>query len=134
MRVVESPDAPHHTGPVPQAVETQGWIFVSALFGTDPHSRALPPDAEAEADQLFTNLAAILGAAGATLEDVVRVGIFLRDLQRDRPALNAAWVRAFGDHRPARSAVGVSDFGRPGERARYMLEVTARASNGAEQG
>jgi 2-iminobutanoate/2-iminopropanoate deaminase len=125
MKIIETAEAPHHTGPVPQAVESGGWIFVSALFGNDPRTGARPADAGQEADQLFTNLAAILAAAGAGLSDVVRVGIFMRDLQRDRPAFNQAWVRHFGDHRPARSAVQVQDFGRPGEEARYMVEAQA---------
>jgi 2-iminobutanoate/2-iminopropanoate deaminase len=58
----------------------------------------------------------------------VRVGIFMRDLQRDRPAFNQAWLRHFGDHRPARSAVEVNDFGRAGEGARYMVEAQAHRS------
>jgi 2-iminobutanoate/2-iminopropanoate deaminase len=126
MRTIETPDAPAHQGPVPQAVEVDGWVFVSALFGVDPRTGHLPDTAEAEAEQLFTNLEAILGAAGGGLGDVVRVGIFTTHLQRDRPALNAVWKRAFGGHRPARSAVEVAAFGRPGENARFMFEVTAR--------
>jgi 2-iminobutanoate/2-iminopropanoate deaminase len=125
MRVIETSAAPAHTGPVPQAVEVGDWIFVSALFGTDPATGKLPDDAAAEVDQLFANLTAILEAAGADLSAVARVGIFMRDLQLDRPTLNQRWVHHFGDHRPARSAVEVSDFGRPGDGARYMLEVTA---------
>ena len=95
----------------------------------------LPDTAEAEAEQLFTNLKAILRAAGGELSDVVRVGIFTTHLQRDRPALNEVWKRAFGDHRPARSAVEATAFGRPGENARFMVEVTARlrdASSGTD--
>ena len=115
MRTIETPDAPAHQGPVPQAVEVDGWIFVSALFGVDPKTGQLPDTAAAEAEQLFTNLTAILRAAGGGLTDVVRVGIFTTHLQRDRPALNAVWKRAFGDHRPARSAVEVAAFGRPGK-------------------
>ena len=125
MKIIETADAPRHTGPVPQAVEAGGWIFVSALFGTDPRTGERPPEASAEADQVFTNLAAILAAAGAGLSDVVRVGIFMRDLQQDRPSFNQAWVRHFGDHRPARSAVEVTDFGRAGEDVRYMVEAQA---------
>ena len=125
MKVIETSAAPRHTGPVPQAVESGGWIFVSALFGTDPQTGRRPAGAGEEADQIFTNLAAILAAAGAGLSDVVRVSIFMRDLQRDRPIFNEAWARRFGDHRPARSAVEVKDFGRPGEGARYMLEAQA---------
>jgi 2-iminobutanoate/2-iminopropanoate deaminase len=124
VSVIETPAAPAHTGPVPQAVESGGWIFVSALFGTHPGT-GLPDDPRAEADQLFTNLTAILAAAGAELRNVVRVGIFMKDLQRDRPAFNEVWVRHFGEHRPAGSAVGVNDFGRPGEGARHMVEVIA---------
>jgi 2-iminobutanoate/2-iminopropanoate deaminase len=132
MKVIDTAAAPRHTGPVPQAVESHGWVFVSALFGADPGSGELPENAADEADQLFVNLAAVLGAAGSRLADVVRVGIFMRDLQRDRPVFNEAWLRHFGEHRPARSAVGVSDFGRPGEAARYMVEVMAVAVAGAD--
>ena len=135
MRTVETTDAPAHTGPVPQAVEVDGWVFVSALFGVDPATGRLPDTAETEAEQLFANLKAILRAAGGDLGDVVRVGIFTTHLQRDRPALNEVWKRAFGDHRPARSAVEATAFGRPGENARFMVEVTARirdASGGTE--
>jgi 2-iminobutanoate/2-iminopropanoate deaminase len=128
MRTIETPDAPAHQGPVPQAVEVDGWVFVSALFGVDPSTGQLPDTAASEAEQLFTNLTAILRASGGELSDVVRVGIFTTHLQRDRPALNEVWKRAFGDHRPARSAVEVAAFGRPGENARFMFEVTARVA------
>jgi 2-iminobutanoate/2-iminopropanoate deaminase len=125
MRVVHTDAAPSHTGPVPQAVEAGGWVYVSALFGADPVGHAIPEDARAEAEQLFANLAAILDAAGLTLRDVVRVGIVMRHLQRDRPVFNAVWAERFGDHRPARSAIESPDFGRAGEDARFMIEVVA---------
>jgi 2-iminobutanoate/2-iminopropanoate deaminase len=131
MRTIETDGAPAHTGPVPQAVEVDGWVFVSALFGVDPQTGRRPDTAEAEAEQLFANLDAILRAAGAGFSDVVRVGIFTTHLQRDRPALNEVWKRTFGDHRPARSAVEVSAFGRPGDGPRFMIEVTARVREGA---
>ena len=49
----------------------------------------------------------------------------MRDLQRDRPVFNQVWAERFGDHRPARSAIQAPDFGRKGESARFMIEVTA---------
>lgn len=125
MREIETDGAPTHVGPVPQAVEAGGWIFVSALFGAAPGDRVIPVDAEAEANQLFDNLEAILIAAAATLSDVVRVGIVMRDLQRDRPLFNQVWARRFGEHRPARTAIQSPEFGRQGEHARFMIEVTA---------
>jgi 2-iminobutanoate/2-iminopropanoate deaminase len=123
--IVETADAPSHTGPVPQAVTAGGWTFVSALFGAHPTTHAIPEDARAEVEQLFDNLAAILAAAGAGLTDVVRVGIVMRALQRDRPVFNQVWAERFGDHRPARSAIESADFGRAGENARFMIEATA---------
>jgi len=125
VRIIETADAPSHNGPVPQAVEAGGWIYVSALFGADPVTHQIPADARAEAEQLFANLAAILAAAGAALTDVVRAGIVMRALQRDRPVFNQVWAERFGGHRPARSAIEASDFGRPGENARFMVEATA---------
>jgi 2-iminobutanoate/2-iminopropanoate deaminase len=88
VRIIHTPDAPTHAGPVPHAVEAGGWIFVSAVFGVHPRKRGIPEDARAEAHQLFDNLAAILAACGAGLSDVVRVGIVMRDLQHDRPVFN----------------------------------------------
>jgi 2-iminobutanoate/2-iminopropanoate deaminase len=125
MQVIHTDAAPSHTGPVPQAVAAGGWIHVSALFGADPVGHAIPPDARDEAVQLLTNLEAILKAAGAGLTDVVRVGIVMRDLQRDRPVFNAVWAERFGEHRPARSAIQSPDFGRRGENPRFMIEVAA---------
>jgi len=56
---------------------------------------------------------------------VVRVGIVMRNLQRDRPAFNKVWADRFGDHRPARSAIQSEQFGRKGENAKVMIEATA---------
>lgn len=130
MRTIETAEVPAHIGPVPQAVEVAGWIFVSAVFGIRPQGGGVPADTADEADQLIVNLAAILRAADATLDDVVRVGIFMRDLHRDRPTFNVVWRKHFGDHRPARSAVEVSDFGRPGDGTRFMIEATAHRPAG----
>jgi 2-iminobutanoate/2-iminopropanoate deaminase len=125
VKIIHTDHAPAHTGPVPQAVEAGGWIHVSALFGAHPSDHVIPADARAEAEQVFDNLAAILAAVGAGLTDVVRVGIVMRDLQRDRPVFNAVWAERFGEHRPARSAIQAPEFGRVGENARFMIEVAA---------
>jgi 2-iminobutanoate/2-iminopropanoate deaminase len=125
VHVIRTDQAPPHSGPVPQAVEAGGWIYVSALFGADAVDHVIPEDAAAEANLIFDNLIAILAAADAELTDVVRVGIVMRDLQRDRPTFNKVWVERFGDHRPARSAIQSDQFGRKGENARFMIEATA---------
>jgi 2-iminobutanoate/2-iminopropanoate deaminase len=99
---------------------------VSVVFGADPLRHAIREDARAEPEQIFDNLA-ILTAAGAALTDTVRVGIVMRDLQRDRPVFNQVWAERFGDRRPARSAIQEPDFGRKGENARFMITDHAEA-------
>jgi enamine deaminase RidA (YjgF/YER057c/UK114 family) len=42
MKVIHTDQAPSHTGPVPQTVESGGWIYVSALFGADPQTGQIP--------------------------------------------------------------------------------------------
>lgn len=125
VQVIHTDDAPVHAGPVPQAVAAGGWVHVSALFGATLGERTIPGDVRAEAEQLFDNLAAILAAAGAALTDVVRVGIVMRDLRRDRPVFNEVWAERFGAHRPARSAIESPAFGRSEETTRFMIEAAA---------
>jgi len=60
-----------------------------------------------QTSQALANLAGHLAGAGAALTDVVKTTVFLRHIT-DYPGMNDAYVAAFGDHRPARSAVAVS--------------------------
>ena len=61
----------------------------------------------AELVQAFANLSAILGSKGATLKDVVKTTVFLTDIA-EFEAMNATYVAAFAEHRPARTAVAVA--------------------------
>lgn len=122
---IESEDAPGHVGPVPQAVRAGDLLFVSAVFGTDPVTDAVPTERADEVRLLLANLERILQAAGGELTNLVRVSIFMKELQADRPVFNQVWREVFGDHRPARSAVGVNEFGRPGVPVNYMVEAIA---------
>jgi 2-iminobutanoate/2-iminopropanoate deaminase len=62
-----------------------------------------------EVRQALVNMAALLESEGASLADVVKTTVFLRHIS-DYPAMNAAYVESFGDHRPARAAVAVADL------------------------
>jgi 2-iminobutanoate/2-iminopropanoate deaminase len=63
----------------------------------------------AEVRQALANMAALLEGEGASLSDVVKTTVFLRHIS-DYAAMNQAYVEGFGDHRPARAAVAVSDL------------------------
>ena len=74
-----------------------------------------------EVRQALTNLDVLLESQGASLADVVKTTVFLRHMS-DYPAMNAAYLEAFGDHRPARTAVAVSDLP-----LRALVEIEAWA-------
>lgn len=76
---------------------------------------------EAEVRQAFVNVAAVLQDAGLTLADVVKATVYLSDVADFGP-MNALYAEAFGDHRPARSTVGVAGLPMG---ARFEIEVVA---------
>jgi 2-iminobutanoate/2-iminopropanoate deaminase len=64
---------------------------------------------EAQTTQALANLASLLATEGASLANVVKTTVFLRHMW-DFPAMNEVYAQAFGDHRPARSTVGVASL------------------------
>lgn len=69
----------------------------------------VPGGVRAEVSQALANMAALLESEGVTLSTVVKTTVFLRHMS-DYAVMNDAYVEAFGDHRPARAAVAVSDL------------------------
>jgi reactive intermediate/imine deaminase len=109
---VQTGAAPRAIGPYSQGVTTEGWLFVSGQIGLDPGSGALVGGGfTAEVRQAFQNLAAIVTAGGATLDQVVRVTVYLTDLERFSE-MNAIYEEYLGGCRPARSTVGVASLPR----------------------
>jgi 2-iminobutanoate/2-iminopropanoate deaminase len=91
-------------------------IFVSGQGAVDPATGALSgPDAASQTEQCLRNVEAILRAAGSDLSHVLRCGVFLVDMA-DFAAMNGVYSRLFGDHRPARTTVAVSELPRDGLR------------------
>jgi 2-iminobutanoate/2-iminopropanoate deaminase len=83
-------------------------IIVSGQGATVPETGEIAGlDVEAQTEQVFRNMEAILKAAGSDLSHVLRCGVFLTDL-RDFEKMNAVYARVFGEHRPARTTVQVA--------------------------
>lgn len=116
-------------GPIPQGVKAGGFVFLSGMRGVDPATQRIETtDPEGQARQAFENLKVTLAAAGATLGDVVKVGVYLRDLHGHRPILNVVWAEYFGaSGGPARHVVQVSDLGDADGKTLFLLDVTALA-------
>ena len=104
------------------AVRAGELLFVSGCVPVDGDGTLVPGDVVAQTRQVFANVGAVLHAAGASFADVVKVTVFLTDVD-DRAAVNTVRQEVFGDARPASTLVEVSRLAIPGAR----IEVEAIA-------
>jgi 2-iminobutanoate/2-iminopropanoate deaminase len=93
-------------GPYTPVVRAGGWLVVSGQLGL-ADGRLVDGGVPAELTRAIANLAGLLTAEGAGLAAVVKTTVFLTDMA-DYAAMNEAYAAAFGEHRPARSAVAVA--------------------------
>ena len=102
-RSLEVPGVTHGAAPIPMGARVGNVIYSSGILGKDPSTDKLPPDGEGQARFVFQNMRTLLEAGGATLEDVVRMTVYLKD-ESMRETLNREWLAAFPDphDRPAR--------------------------------
>ena len=107
---IHTDNAPAAIGTYSQAIETQGLVFLSGQIPLDPATmETVDGDFEARARQVFENLAAVAAAAGGSLDDVVKVTVFLTDLD-DFATVNSVMEEFFQQPFPARAAVGVASL------------------------
>jgi 2-iminobutanoate/2-iminopropanoate deaminase len=92
-------------GPYTPIVRAGEWLVVSGQVGLG--EGGLVDGVRAQVTQAVANLKGLLEGEGASLDDVVKTTVFLTDMD-DYAAMNEAYIAAFGDHRPARSAVAVA--------------------------
>jgi 2-iminobutanoate/2-iminopropanoate deaminase len=122
-RPVTSDRLPRPVGPYSPGMILDRLIFVSGQGATDPGTGALvSPDVEAQTEQCLKNVAAILEAAGSSLDHVLRCGVFLLDM-KEFQKMNGVYERVFGDHRPARTTIQAA--GLPGEGLRVEIDAVA---------
>jgi 2-iminobutanoate/2-iminopropanoate deaminase len=89
------------------AVRAGGFLYVSGIIGVDAQGRLVGgDDVVAQTRQVFENMRAVLSAAGSAFDDVVKVTIFLTDVD-DRPLINPVRQEVFGGARPASTLVEV---------------------------
>lgn len=105
---VSTPEAPAAIGPYSQAVRAGNTVYFSGQIALDPASgQVVDGGIEVQARRAFDNLKAVCAAAGGSLDDVVRVGLYLTDLG-EFAAVNAVMAEYFSAPYPARSTVEVS--------------------------
>lgn len=107
-RTLRSLDVPGlaHNAPIPAGARVGNIICSSAIAGKDPDTGRLPADAAAQAELAFSNLQQLLEAGGATLADLVKLTVYVKD-NSVREAVNGEWLHYFPDplDRPARHIV-----------------------------
>ena len=96
----EMAPAPFQGAPYNQAVKAAGLVFVAGQVGLKPGETALGRDISAQTEQALSNIAAILEAAGSSMERLVKTTVFLQDLG-DFEAMNEVYARRVGERPPA---------------------------------
>jgi len=99
--------APQAIGTYSQAVRAGASVYLSGQIGLDPKTMVLVEGIEAQIHQVLRNLQAVASAAGATLDDAVKLTVFLTDLA-DFARVNQVMAHYFSQPYPARAAVGVA--------------------------
>jgi 2-iminobutanoate/2-iminopropanoate deaminase len=123
LGIVVAEKAPRAIGPYSQAVVVDGLVFTAGQIALDPRSGEIVGQSTADqTEQVLTNLALILQAAGSGLPLVVKTTVYLLDMA-DFPAMNEVYAKHFAGHRPARSTVQAAALPKA---ARVEIDAIAR--------
>ena len=110
MQYIHTDQAPAAVGPYSQAVRVGNTIYCSGQIPIDPATNELTlfdGDVAKQTDLVLKNLMAVLASEGLTLKNVVKTGVFLKDMG-DFAHMNEIYGAHFGDHKPARACVAVA--------------------------
>jgi reactive intermediate/imine deaminase len=109
--IIATEDAPAAIGTYSQAVRAGDTVYLSGQIGLDPDSMQLVEGIDAQIVRVFENLKAVAEAAGGSLDDVVKLNIFLTDLS-NFAKVNEVMAKFIAQPYPARAAVGVKELPR----------------------
>lgn len=112
--IIVTEKAPSAIGPYSQAVRVGELLFISGQLGIDPTNGELAEEIEKQTKQAFENLKTILEAGGSSLEEVVKVNVFLRNMD-NFSVMNEIYASYFTEQFPARCCVEVSKLPKEAE-------------------
>ena len=107
MKTVSTDKAPAAIGPYSQAQIFGGLVYTSGQIPVDPATGKIAEGVEAQAEQVFKNIANLLAAVGSDISKVVKTTVFIKDMN-DFAAINAIYAQYFAERYPARSCVEVA--------------------------
>ncbi|KAF9903942.1 hypothetical protein BX616_001471 [Lobosporangium transversale] len=106
-KIVSTNDAPAALGPYSQAIVANGFVFCSGAIGINPQSGAVPESVEAQAEQVFANMSAVLQASNSSFAQVVKTTVYLKNMN-DFDAVNKIYAKNMNGALPARACVEVA--------------------------
>jgi 2-iminobutanoate/2-iminopropanoate deaminase len=110
MKHVHTDNAPKVVGPYSQAIITENLVFCAGQIAINPETGKLEGENITEqTQQVMKNITAVLEEAGCSLDNIVKTTCFLANM-KDYADFNAAYEKALGNHKPARSAVEVAQL------------------------
>ena len=112
-KVISTKDAPQAIGPYSQAIEANGFLFISGQLGVTPSGEFAGADVKSQAQRSLQNLQAILSEARLGFENVVKTTIFLADIEDFAP-VNEIYAKFFSEPYPARSTIAVKTLPKGG--------------------
>ena len=112
-KVISTKDAPQAIGPYSQAIEANGFLFISGQLGVTPSGEFAGADVKSQAQRSLQNLQAILSEAGLGFENTVKTTIFLANIE-DFTAVNEIYAKFFSEPYPARSTIAVKTLPKGG--------------------
>jgi 2-iminobutanoate/2-iminopropanoate deaminase len=121
-KAISTDKAPAAIGPYSQAIEVNGMVFTSGMIPVNPATGEIPAGIEAQAEQAFSNLAALLEASGTSVEAVIKTTVFIKDMN-DFGKINEIYAKYFTGTFPARSCVEVARLPKD-----VLLEIEAIAT------
>ena len=110
-KIINASAAPAAIGTYSQAVQVGNTIYLSGQIGLDPSTMTMVEGIDAQIVRVFENLKAVAAAAGASLDDAVKINIYLTDLA-NFAKVNEVMARFVAEPYPARAAVGVRELPR----------------------
>ncbi|MFY9551459.1 MAG: Rid family detoxifying hydrolase [Thermoanaerobaculia bacterium] len=107
---ITSPELAPPAGPFSQAIQVDGFLFLSGQVAQDPATgKVVEGGVVAETERVFQNLSAVLKAAGRSFDDVVRAGVFLKNMS-DFAAVNGIYAKYFSQPFPARTTIAAAEL------------------------
>ena len=108
------PNTPKPIGPYSHIAKVGTFITIGGTAGVDPATGQLAgSDVASQTKQILDSFQVMLESVGSDLEHVVHINIFLKNMS-DFEAMNQAYIEKMGDHRPARTVIGVNELPKPG--------------------